>query len=342
MKKKCFVIMILALLPAAVCHAAKKADLPEIIDPSAIHIFKDRLYIHDRTSIHIYSINDYKHIKQFGREGEGPGEFGNQFDLSVSEDGLFVSTTAKAIFFNHNGELIKEFNTPHNLLGLLPVGKNFIAAAGVIEKGNSQPLQSINLYNEKMTVIKSLYKGSLGQIFYYESGVSKKQDNNMIPDNVGHYVYKDRIYLTDTTKGFFFQVFDPDGKKLHDVTAEYKKTKVTDAFKKEKMKYYTESPRWEWYKKSFNFIFPEYYPAYDDLLFDAGKIYFLTYKTIGKMDEVVVMNLPGKYSGKTYIPSPTYNGILSFTIFADKFYYLLENEKTEMWELHIENLKNIK
>jgi hypothetical protein len=333
--------VILALLLAAVCHAAKTANLPEIIDPSSIHIFKDRLYIHDRTSIHIYSINDYKHIKKFGRKGEGPGEFGNQFDLSVSEDGLFVSTEAKAIFFNHNGELIREFKTPHGLLGLLPVGKNFIASAGVIEKGNSQPLQSINLYNEKMTVIKILYKGSLGQISYYESGVSKKQDINMIPDNVGHYVYKDRIYLSDTTKGFFFQVFNPDGKKINDAAVEYKKIKVANAFKKEKMKYYTESPRWEWFKESFNFIFPGYYPAYSDLLFDAGKIYFLTYKSIDKIDEVVVTDLSGKYSGKTYIPSPTYNGILSFTIFAGKFYYLLENEKTETWELHIENLKNI-
>ena len=51
------------------------AELPEVMRAGWIGIHKDKIFITDLNTIHIYSLNTYRHIKKFGKEGEGPGEF---------------------------------------------------------------------------------------------------------------------------------------------------------------------------------------------------------------------------------------------------------------------------
>ena len=66
-----------------VCFAEKAAVLPELSDPASFHIDGERIYIVERTTIHIYSSKDYTLIKKFGKRGEGPGEFRTGQESSV-------------------------------------------------------------------------------------------------------------------------------------------------------------------------------------------------------------------------------------------------------------------
>ena len=92
------------------------------------------------------------------------------------------------------------------------------------------------------------------------------------------------------------------------------------------------------YKKNWNFLFPDYFPAYRDVKFSDDKIYFITYKNVTQKDEVIITDLKGKFLRKTSIPADPYDRNKRFSIYKDKVYYLVENEGEEMFELHASDL----
>jgi len=54
---------------------AKTIPLPDLMKPASIAADAERLYISDGTTVHVYSRNDFKLEKTFGKKGEGPQEF---------------------------------------------------------------------------------------------------------------------------------------------------------------------------------------------------------------------------------------------------------------------------
>jgi hypothetical protein len=107
MKTK-YLIFFLVLIFQGFNFAEKLADLPEVMQPGDFCIFKDRIFIADKDTIHIYSMQGFKHLKQFGRSGSGPGEFYLTLRLEVLPDKLAVNTFGKLIYFSLDGDLIKE------------------------------------------------------------------------------------------------------------------------------------------------------------------------------------------------------------------------------------------
>lgn len=337
MKKVKFFVLVLLVFNFV--FAEKVADLPEVMEPPLIHIQKNRAYIKEGKTIHIYSFGDFKHIKQFGREGEGPGEFKHKAELSVYPDKLIVNTYGKLIYFSPDGTFMKELKIPgRDFMNLFQVGEHFVCSAGVIKKDKPQPLKAINVYDKQFDVIKNIHTGSLGQTMFFESGVSKKQDLLMVRDMVEHHVYKDNIYFFNTTKGFYFAVYDSAGKLLYEADRKYRKIKVSEAYKKGRMRLRQAEPRWDRYKRMFNFVFPDYFPAFHKVKFSDDKIYFVTYDHVEKKDAVILTDLKGKFLRKSAIPVDPYKRIYAFTIHKDKVYSLIENEDKEMWEVHTHEL----
>jgi len=107
------------------------------------------------------------------------------------------------------------------------------------------------------------------------------------------------------------------------------------------MKREQERPSWQRNKKLFNYLFPEYFPAFKAVRFSGDKIYFVTYANESNRDEVVVTDLKGNFVQKTGIPSDPYNRNNRFSIYQNQVFYLMriEEDEDELWELHAENLK---
>lgn len=71
MKKSFLLILLLLLLLFAGCvHAQKIVPLPGLGKPDSITIDDQRLYITDQGTIALYSLEDFKLKKKFGRQGE--------------------------------------------------------------------------------------------------------------------------------------------------------------------------------------------------------------------------------------------------------------------------------
>jgi hypothetical protein len=329
-KMRKLIFFIVLILPGLI-FAEKLVDLAEIMQPGEFHVYEDRIFIGDNHTIHIYSLKDFKQVKQFGRQGEGPGEFKFNIRLEVFPDKLVVNTRGKLIFFSHDGSLIKEFKTKPEMSNVRPVGPNFVASVYEASKN-----QKMNIYDKNLKFMNTFYEGSLGQTIYWHSD-AKKNDVFIVRDYVAPEVYMDRIYVGDTRKGFYFAVYDCTGKKLYDVKNEYKPLKISEEYKKEKIRIREERPGWDRIKNRINLRFPEYFPAYHNIRFSDDKIYFVTFLSSNGKDETIVTDLKGNFLGKTYVPSD----IRIFSISKDKLYWLVENEDKEMWELYREDVKQL-
>ena len=73
---KRLILVILILVVSLFCYSEKVAVLNEIMKPSlSFAVDGTQLYIPEEGQIFIYSTNDYKLVKKFGKAGEGPQEF---------------------------------------------------------------------------------------------------------------------------------------------------------------------------------------------------------------------------------------------------------------------------
>ena len=75
----------------------------------------------------IYSLEDLKLKKKFGKDGEGPKEFKRRANITLTSKYLLVNSIARVTFFTKEGEYIKEVNTKTVNLGpFLPIGDNYV------------------------------------------------------------------------------------------------------------------------------------------------------------------------------------------------------------------------
>ena len=112
--KKSFLLILLLLLLLFVggVHAQKIVPFPGLGKPDSITIDDQRLYITDQGTIAVYSLEDFKLKKKFGRQGEGPGEFRIlPFDriclrISLSHDTILVNSVSRLSFFTEEGKMV--------------------------------------------------------------------------------------------------------------------------------------------------------------------------------------------------------------------------------------------
>jgi len=178
----------------------------------------------------------------------------------------------------------------------------------------------------------------------------------MIPDALTLWVCDDKIFVDESPKGFFIEVFDSEGNKLYHIEKSYQKFKVTEEHQKDILERF-KSDRlvkiqgWERIKRSYQkFHYPEYFPAIQNLVVVDKKIYVqnLKKKHDSKEEEFIIMDLKGNTLKILSLPVTqkphlyfrmTGLGPKFFTIAHDKCYYLVENEDEEEWELHVTDIK---
>lgn len=129
-----------------------------------------------------------------------------------------------------------------------------------------------------------------------------------------------------------------NGARLCEINLPYNKIEITDSAKQS---YTDRFISWHG-KKILNLyspVFPDYFPAYIDFKIAGNRIYvFAPVKqpTSDKYQDIYVLGLDGKLLKKSSI---SYNTSMCFDIQNSKYYYLIDNENTETWDLHIEDIK---
>lgn len=105
MKKIIFILLVLPVLGGTV-FAEKLATLNGIMKPESISIDDRQIYIMENRTIFIYTLQDFKLKKKFGKPGEGPQEFKGTVQLIPLADRLLVNSAGQISYFTKEGDFM--------------------------------------------------------------------------------------------------------------------------------------------------------------------------------------------------------------------------------------------
>lgn len=349
MKRILLSALMVIVVAVGLLFPGKIGTLPGILNPEMVVVSGDKVFAVQGAEIFTYSLKDLSLTGKFGKKGEGPGEvkvvpvFSN--NILVYPDYIFMESMDKLVYFSRDGKFIKEKRCFPLTINLVPVGNNFVGKAAVQDE-NRKSYGAVTLFNSNVEKIKELYRQE-----YAQQGANI----NLIPDSLNIWAADDKLFIDKSPEGFVIDVYDREGKKLYRIQNKYEKIKVTGEHKKNiietfKQERLVKIRGWENVRQSLTFHYPDYFPAIQDFLIADKKIYVRTFKKKAdtKEEEYVVMDLKGSILKTLYLPqikkSEQFVRMIGmdpkfYSITKNKFYYLVENEDEEEWELHVKEIK---
>ena len=329
-------LAVLLLLFVNFILAGKVIPLPDLQKAEDIIVDQNKVLITQFPLIYIYSLKDFSLITKFGKAGDGPEEFSRYIRIRLTPDHIVVDSNLKMSFFTHDGKFVKEIRSPAvpHLNWYTPLGKKIVATA--LHGMFTESYQTVNIFDSNLEKIKEVIRWKRP----LQPGKFNPTDRDM---QGGEFtVYDNKIFVLLREKGNI-EVFADDGKQLYSINYDYEKIPFTKDDEKEFLDFYKVNPETRQFfdilKKRFDF--PDYYPVARQMVVTGDKIYVLTNKTKEKKSEFVIFDISGKFLKKVMLPFANTNARepSPFTIHNEELLQLIDNEKTEVWELHFYPIK---
>lgn len=343
--KKWKYFVLLMLITGRLVFSFNIGILKGILKPESIAVLENEAFILERATVYVFSLNNLQLIREFGREGQGPGEIEItpwlSNTLNVSNNSIVVDSVNKLVIFSKEGKLIGEKRRSAQFTQAVPARENLVVRKRVESIKDKLQYSTINVFNTQSQETKELYRQKLaGQL----------NEVDMIPDSIHFQVYEDKILIEESPKGFFIEVFNSRGEKLYKISKNYKKIPVTRLDKKEVEELLSQDSfikmqpgGWEQIKKQWKINTLDSFPAIQDIVVADNKIYVQTFKKQLEREEYIIMDLKGNELKRVFLPAVRKasfteqmmgTGVKLFCISQNKFYYIVE--KDEWCELHAE------
>ncbi len=327
MKK--IIIILLLILAVSFAFAGKVKTLPELSNPDGIYTSEHRLAITEGTTVYLYSLPDLKHIKTFGKKGEGPREFKGGIDsIDMQTDEMVVTSRGKVSFYSKEGEYKKEINAASGYSSrYTPLGKGFVGNGFAFDK--KIVYQTINLYDPALAKIKEIYRK--------ESDLQRTKGIKMFSTANDFQTCDNKVFIAGF-EDFTIAVADREGNKLKPIKKDYQRLKFSEGHKRQVYEFLKSNPetksRFEWFKNQL--IFPSYLPAIRYIYADNRMIYIQTYRMDDEKTEFYVLDLSGEIVKKVFLPIINENIVETYplSIIGGNVYQVVENE-VEEWDLHV-------
>jgi len=355
MKKKVLLIAFLVALCLAPLAAEKLGTLEGLFKPQMIKVYDNQLFVVEGQTILVYSLKDLKLQVKIGKRGEGPGEFkyspSRTLIITVYPQHILAESRNKLVYFDKKGKFIREEKKVTGLLQTLPLGENFLVHK-IIYNTDGKNYFAVFIYDKNFQPLKELYRQAF---FTFENKVF------VMPDGLNYAIMGDKLLVEKSPDGFIVDVYDSRGNKIRRISRDYEKVSVPQARKDEAYKDYTNIPflirmRRErgdsWVDnllKSQSMVYPDYYPAIQDIAVDGEKIYVRTYRVKDNQEEYVMMDITGKVEKTIFLPKARKVDFLVqmqgdkkfYNIHKGKFYYLksVEEDDDEEWQIHVQTIK---
>jgi hypothetical protein len=299
----------------------------------------DTIYVSVGTTVHMYSMPGYNHIGDFGKRGEGPGEFLSNWDnrglfLDFQSKQLVACSIGKVAWFNGEGRLLRETRIASGRYRI-PVNDHFVGWGFVTENGVGY--QILNVYDPFLNLVRELRR----QKHWRQPG--QKIDPTRLK-SPSFRIHDERIYAVDQTGNV--DIFDKYGRRLFSTDLKYQPVKISEKQKQAYHDYFALHPAYKnlyaQYKRWLEF--PEYFPPVKFYDVADERIYVLTYFEKEGKQEIFIFNSSGKFLKKIFLKIPPFlpHSLAHQRLTKIKhncLYQLLENEDTDTWNLHITELK---
>jgi hypothetical protein len=316
-------------------YAAKLADLPNIMKPTSLQVVGNDFFVTEGPTFFVFSLKDFKQKGKFGAEGQGPGEFNMEIQLKIMPDFYLADSPFKFALFKKDGTLIKE----HRITAareVIPFKDKYILVRERVDQQNKKVFRAVFLVNSEFMTIKELYVAD------FDANVrSFEEKPNILLHYFGVQCYDDKIFVADSKKGLFINVFDSDGNQVYTIDKKIEKLKTSEEFKNKVIDEFKISNRnvYESFKST-GYNFHEYLPPIRYFYVNDDHIYVVTYKEKDNKHELIIMDLKGKTIKNTYVPLQSFgirksiSDFVLYTFNKGKIYELVENVDSETWELH--------
>jgi hypothetical protein len=325
----------------------KIADIHESFRSIVMCADENNIYIADKAEcvVHIYSRINFRHLAQFGRKGQGPGDFEFIDFLLAFPDFVFVSSGMKVSYFSKNGKFLRDVTPPYiSTGGYILLGKYFAGERYLPEDPRKMQLSVVvELFDSKFNKKKELYVAELNKTESYDFESGKK--NLLVMDPCFKLaICEDKLFIGNTEVGFFFRVFDKLGQWLYDINLPFKKHYITSSDQKRiigNIRKHVGDQRVDEAMAKVRFIFPKEYPAYSDFAVDDGKLYVFSYPKPDDPIEIIILDLLGNFKKKVVLPmtQEEIKGEQPYCIYRGKLYYMKFNEVTYNWELYYHSIE---
>jgi hypothetical protein len=328
----------------------KLTTLKEVVHATAMGIDGNELFVLDEEVVYVYSTADFELLRQFGREGYGPGEFVHYpitpVMMQLFDDKVLLGRMNKLAIYSKSGKLIKEKIFRFLFGQFFSISENFVAT--IVRFGKP--------HGEKSKVLVKLFDPSFKEIKTIYIKEYEPEDYEFLA-KVGYQIFRptrvfvevsgDKLFLFDPDLGFPIKVFNKDGEHLKDIFIYCEKVKMTESFKKEiidwvNIKPWLKSELDEWNTK---IAFPEYFPMLRSFTVEGNKLYGCTYYKQDNLSEFILIDISKNQLVKKFHLPPaeiapvqlSFNRI--YTIKDNKYYYLVDNYEEETWEFHMAEMK---
>ena len=344
MKNCLFVILV--LVAGFLYSGDKVIPMPEVTNPFwAIEFYKDYMYIPQKHNVQIYSMKDFSLIKEFSGKGEGPGEFRFVPRIRLFEDYILMKDLQKIMLFSHMGELIEEIKKPFEVSVVEPVPGGFLCSYRKFDRNTQQRTRGFYIYTKKFEQKKKLMEYVDDS---YRFNRAKRIAIQKFPYiYVKTILYKDKIFIGNNTKGFCFEVFNLKGDKLYEINRDYEKIKITNEYRSDFLKDQKKYKENNQIKTKYDFN--QYFPAFRNFELKNDQIIVTLYSKdfVPRQENRIYLDLKGNFIKNEIKDMPQRDKRKNQIIgargkYLRKQYYLIENYEKEMWELHIEDVKDEK
>lgn len=327
-------ILVMVWMAAGNVYGEVVADLEGLLKPEAIYVDWGRLYVIDNFSVYIYSLDDYRLIKKFGRKGEGPREFNSFIRVNSHKDQLLVNSRMKVSIYSKDGQFIREIRPSSRSWEFKSLGGNFVGVSSLQE--NQKGYFTINLYDGQLKKQKELTR--IAYPFQPGGRINPLTALKRPP----FYIQGGLVYFEGGYSGVI-QCFDTNGKRVKSLLPAIKPTECTPEKEKEFREFFANDHRFKgvWAQVQKRIAFSKYFPLFKHYQVDGGFIYVITYtQTAGPHDfECIILDPDGRQVRRTQVTIRT-TSILEedefpYCIKDGKLYQVVENIDTDEIELHI-------
>jgi len=340
---KTFVQLLFLLVFVSGAFSADMVLMKELTNPLAIDADNDQLYVTEEASVFIYSRQDIKFKKKFGKKGEGPGEFKIRVDrpmnLDVRDNDLVVSSFGRFSYFSKDGTYKSETKTkPVYTMAAKAFSSQFVGIGVLSEE---QDFLTLNIYDEQLNKKKEIFR--IEEEIRLEGKKSVYYHLHFPPSFATSFIpHEDRVYVT-WGKDDKIKVFDHSGKRVAELPVKVEKQKLTGAYKDKVVNHFKndkEIPQPIRERHYGNIVFPEFFPAIRDMRISDGKIYVVTYQKEKELTKTLILDLKGKPIKTVSLPLKEMDvkSIYPFTVKKGKLYQLVEDFDSEEWYLHVTSI----
>ena len=315
MRKICLSLFI--CITGYIALSGAVVPLPELLKPISIQVDDSQIYITEGASVYIYSLEGFKLLKKFGKEGEGPQEFRilPQLPLiiNVSTDHIIVNSLGKVSHFTKKGEFINEKKVKAGFVfSLLPLGK-CLAGQGLSQENNIR-YRTINVYDRELNKLTEVCRTE--DAFQGPGQGFKVVDTAFIHQTMGNRL------LIARSKDFVINVYNQDGKELPSITMDYKLVELKQKDRDNIEEFIETDPSTKQFSELLKPIrYPDEFPAIFIMFSTDQKLYVMTWQRENQKNEFFIFDKNFKLIKKSFLPLVYQNAILPapFAIKKDKF-----------------------